>query len=193
MGYVRIFCAKCGMRNPASAVWCGHCGATLPAARGGAAWGESLTLAGVVALCAFACTVAAPVLVIAVPEMLGRLLSAVGLSEATPVATAMPARVMYFCGYDRCLDSLDYGKLVFPGGIRVWNGPDPDWGGLHHRARHGERVGVIRQKRVRAGPGGLWFELEGGGWTNDLWLTENVCSHDNLVEYTFAACLGRKY
>lgn len=100
---------------------------------------------------------------------------------------------MYFCGYDRCRDSGEYGELIFATGINVWSAPEPNRGSLHHRASHGDRVIVVERKRVFDGPGGLWFKLQGGGWTNDLWLTRSKCTVDNLEMMDFTACLDGEY
>ena len=117
---------------------------------------------------------------------------AVTQSTTKPKATNTPepasGQTMYFCGFDPCKGSLDYGKLIFPTGINVWNNPDPDRGGVHHKASNGDRVTVIETKRVGSGPGGLWFKLEGGGWTNGLWLTDELCTEQNLAEYTLDDC-----
>ena len=102
-------------------------------------------------------------------------------------------RTMYVCGYDRCRDSGEYSKLTFPTGINVWNNPDPDRGGVHHKVSNGDQVTVIEEKRVYEGPGGLWYKLQGGGWIDDLWLTEQPCNADNLPDYSFTDCLGGKY
>ena len=117
---------------------------------------------------------------------------------ATPVPTDMPlptdtptpqSRVLYFCGIDRCRDSGEYGQLVFPTGINVWNNPDPDRGGVKRKANHHEQATVIQERRVGELPGGLWFELTDGGWTNDLWLTEVPCTEENLDEFSLL-CWG---
>jgi hypothetical protein len=100
---------------------------------------------------------------------------------------------MYFCGYDRCKDSGEHGNLILETGINVWNNSDPDRGGIHHQANHHDQVMVVEEKRVNEGPGGLWYRLEGGGWTNDLWLTERKCTSDNLEQYSFTACWEDKY
>ena len=50
-------------------------------------------------------------------------------------------------------------------------------------ADHGDRAVVIQERRVHDGAGGLWFELEQGGWTNDFWLTEVPCNENNLDEF----------
>jgi len=107
--------------------------------------------------------------------------------------TETMGRTMYVCGYDRCRDSGEYGKLVLETDINVWNSPDPDRGGVHHRASHGDKVIVVEEKRVYDGPGGLWYKLEGGGWTNDLWLTDAICTSENLPQHSFTDCLGGKY
>lgn len=111
---------------------------------------------------------------------------------SSPVPTSQTApigeRVMYFCGFDRCKGSGSYGELIFETGINVWNNPDPDRGGVHHQANHQDRATVIGEKRVSEGSGGLWYQLEGGGWTNDLWLTEEPCTENNLAEYTLDDC-----
>lgn len=102
-------------------------------------------------------------------------------------------RIMYFCGYDRCRDSGSYGEMIYQTGINVWNNPDPDRGGVHHQADHHERVMVVEEKRVNEGPGGLWYRLEGGGWTNDLWLARGECTSENLEQYSFTDCLMGEY
>jgi hypothetical protein len=108
--------------------------------------------------------------------------------RASPTPLGEP-RLMFFCGIDRCRNSGEYGELVSPTRINVWNSPEPDRGGVRYHAAHHERATVIRELRVQEGPGGLWFELEGGGWTNDLWLTPEPCTDDNLEEYSFGGCL----
>lgn len=107
-----------------------------------------------------------------------------------PTESEPQGRTMYVCGYDRCRDSGEYGNLIFEAGINVWNNPDPDRGGAHHQVAHQDEVTVVGEKRVNDGPGGLWYELEGGGWIDDLWLTDAPCNPDNLSEYTFASCWG---
>jgi hypothetical protein len=64
---------------------------------------------------------------------------------------------------------------------------------LKRQASHQERVVVVQQRRINEGPGGLWFELEDGGWTNDYWLTDQPCNEDNLEEYSFTDCLLGEY
>jgi hypothetical protein len=111
-----------------------------------------------------------------------------------PTKTTMPSgTTMYFCGYDRCRDSGEYGQLIFNTGINVWNGPEPDRGGVHHQASHEEKAIVINEKRVDPGPGGLWYELSGGGWTNDLWLTDEICTATNLGDHSFTDCMMGEY
>lgn len=100
---------------------------------------------------------------------------------------------MYFCGYDRCRDSGEYGQLIYPSGINVWNNPDPDRGGVHHTATSGDKVTVVEEKRVSDGPGGLWYRLQGGGWTNDLWLTDEVCSDGNIASFSYTDCMAGTY
>lgn len=121
----------------------------------------------------------------------------VSIEERTEEPNEPEGRVMYFCGYDRCKDSTEYGKLlseVLDGfSINVWNNPDPDRGGIHHKAEHHDQVTVVEEKRVSEGPGGLWYRLEGGGWTNDLWLTEERCTEENLEQYSFTDCLEGEY
>jgi len=104
-----------------------------------------------------------------------------------------PGRTMYVCGYDRCRDSGEYGQLIYSSGINVWNNPDPDRGGVHHKASNGDKVTVVEEKRVSDGPGGLWYRLQGGGWTNDLWLTDQVCTAGNISEYSYTDCFAGKY
>jgi hypothetical protein len=112
---------------------------------------------------------------------------------STPVPTEPAGRVMYFCGYDRCKDAGTYGEMLFETGINVWNNPDPDRGGVHHQANHQDQVTVVEERRVNEGPGGLWYRLEGGGWTNDLWLTKEPCTSENLGQYSFTDCLEGEY
>lgn len=103
--------------------------------------------------------------------------------QAVQVAPTPTPRVMYFCGIDRCRQSGEYGKMVFRTGINVWNNPDPNRGGVHHRVSHGDVAIITAENRVEDFPGGLWYKLEGGGWTNDLWLTDAVCTPENISEY----------
>jgi len=113
------------------------------------------------------------------------------LGKSGPSGTATEGTPMYVCGYDRCKDSGEYGKLIFETGINVWNNPDPERGGVRRTLDHGDKVRVIEEKRVNEGPGGLWYKLEGGGWISDFWLHENQCRAGNL--YPFADCLGGTY
>jgi len=108
------------------------------------------------------------------------------LTPVSPTATPLP--IMYFCGYDLCRNSGLYGELDFSTGINVWSNPDPDRGGVHHRASHGDKVIIIEERRVHDASGGLWYRLQGGGWTNDLWLTDAICTPENLVQYTLDDC-----
>ncbi len=101
-------------------------------------------------------------------------------------------RTMYVCGYSRCRDSDAYGEFILETS-NVWNNPDPDRGGVHHLASHGEKVIVVSERRVDGGPGGLWYELEGGGWIDDLHVTDVLCSSANLDELSFSDCLGGEY
>ena len=112
-------------------------------------------------------------------------------SRSTSRATA--SETMYFCGIDLCRDSGEYGKLLFSTGINVWKAPAPNRGSVKRRAEHHEEVQVIDKRRVSSGPGGLWYELKGGGWVNDYWLTAKPCANDNLAEISFADCLAGKY
>ena len=110
------------------------------------------------------------------------------LPTATTPATAIPATTMFVCGYDRCRDSTEYGVLSFETGISVWENPEPDRGAVQRKVRHGDAVQVIAKKRIYDVPSGLWYELAGGGWIDDLWLTEHLCTAENLAEYSFARC-----
>jgi hypothetical protein len=98
--------------------------------------------------------------------------------------------VLYICGYDRCKDSGEYGTLILETGINVWNNPDPDRGGVHHQLAHQDQLVIVQTQQVHDGPGGLWFELEGGGWINDLWLTQELCTEENLPQHALDGCLG---
>lgn len=109
------------------------------------------------------------------------------------VDTPQLSRKMYFCGIARCRESGDYGEMILENGMNVWRNPDPNRGGIHHRASHGDEVVVIKEMRVHEGPGGLWFELDGGGWANDLRLTDQICTPENLPQYSFTDCLGGEY
>ncbi len=102
-------------------------------------------------------------------------------------------RELYFCGIDRCRDSGEYSQLIFENGINIWNGPEPNRGGVHSQANHLQMAFIVEERRVNDGPGGLWFRLESGGWTNDLWLTEEKCTSSNLVDYSFTDCLMGEY
>jgi len=126
--------------------------------------------------------------------VLGILVVALGSGgEKAPQATPTHERAMYFCGIDHCRDSGEYGQLIFETGINVWQNPDPDRGSRVRRVNHHDRAVVLQEKRVNPGPGGLWYELKGGGWTNDLWLTPEPCTEANLEQYSFEDCLGGEY
>lgn len=111
----------------------------------------------------------------------------------TTTYSSSTGKAMYFCGYDRCQDSGEYGQLIFKTGINIWNAPDPNRGGVRNQANHGDQVSVIDEKRVSEGPGGLWYKLKQGGWVNDLWLTDRTCTKSNLEEFTFKNCLSEEY
>ena len=113
--------------------------------------------------------------------------------EAVPEPADKPERAMYFCGIDRCRDSDYYGQLLVQDKINVWSGPDPDRGAVKRQAKHQEKVLVVQERRISEGPGGLWFELKGGGWANDFWLTEEPCDEGNLEQYSFTACWEDEY
>ena len=100
---------------------------------------------------------------------------------------------MHVCGMDRCRDSDDYGRVIFFTGINVWTNPDPNRGGIHHQLAYFDEVTVINERRVSAGPGGLWYELAEGGWMDDYWLTDTPCDAGNLQEYSFTDCLEGEY
>ena len=102
-------------------------------------------------------------------------------------------KTMYFCGVDRCKDSGEYGQLIFLDNINVWNGPEPNRGGVRRTAGHGEQATVVEERRVEDGPGGLWYRLSDGGWTNDLWLTDARCSTSNIESYSFTDCMMGEY
>jgi hypothetical protein len=107
---------------------------------------------------------------------------------ATTPAAAIPATTMYVCGYDRCRDSSEYGTLSFETGISVWENPEPDRGDIARELVHGDVVQVVAKKHIYDGPGGLWYQLEDGGWISGLWLTEQLCTSDNLPEFSFDRC-----
>ena len=109
---------------------------------------------------------------------------------ATTPATAIPLTTMYVCGYDRCRDSDAYGDLSFETGISVWENPEPDRGEVVRELVHGDEVQVIAKKRIYDGPGGLWYQLEGGGWIDNMWITELLCTPGNLPELSFDRCSG---
>jgi hypothetical protein len=100
---------------------------------------------------------------------------------------------MFVCGYERCRDVDEYGELVFEDEIEVWASSDPNDDRILYTVSHHDEVRVVRQQRVWEGPGGLWLELEGGGWMSDFWLTEERCDPDNLESYSFADCLLGEY
>ena len=113
--------------------------------------------------------------------------------EVIGIPTKPATTTMYFCGYDRCKDSGEYGQLVFRTGITLWNNRGPDRGGVCRTANHGERASVVRERRVDPGPGGLWYKLEDGCWTNVLWITEKRCDESNLAGLSFKDCLMGEY
>ena len=116
-----------------------------------------------------------------------------GRGGSRPAARDTSGLVMYFCGIDRCRDSGEYGELVFRTGISVWNAPAPNRGGVRRTAKHHDKAEVTDQRRVSSGPGGLWYELKGGGWVNDYWLTTAPCTPDNLADFSFTDCVTGRY
>lgn len=105
-----------------------------------------------------------------------------------PVPTAA-LQTMFVCGYERCRDQAEYGQLIFESEIEVWASSDPNDDQILYTLSHHDEVRVVNQVRVWDGPGGLWFELEEGGWMSDFWLTEERCTPENLQEYSFVDCL----
>jgi len=102
-------------------------------------------------------------------------------------------QTMYVCGYERCRDAEEYGELIFETGIEVWASSDPNDDRILYTVSHGQEVRVVRQERVWEGPGGLWLELESGGWMSDFWLTAERCTPANLASYSFTDCLLGEY
>jgi hypothetical protein len=52
---------------------------------------------------------------------------------------------------------------------------------------------VIGEWREYEGPGGLWYELEGGGWSREWNLTDTICGPDNIDEYSYTSCEEGEY
>lgn len=102
----------------------------------------------------------------------------------TEVVEEIVAKTMFVCGIDRCELSGAYGELIFTTGINVWENPDPNRGKVIRELDHLQGVTVLVERRVREDPGGLWFQLEGGGWMSDLWLTDEACTTSNLEQYS---------
>jgi hypothetical protein len=94
-----------------------------------------------------------------------------------------PEQVLYFCGISHCRLSGMYGEMALET-MNVWNNPDPNRGGVHHQVRHGDKAIVIGSRRVSEGPGGMWYRLKGGGWTNGLHVTAGLCTFENIEQYT---------
>jgi len=110
----------------------------------------------------------------------------------TPAPGTAPQR-MFVCGYERCRDQAEYGQLIFEAEIEVWGSSDPNDDQILYTVSHNDEVWVVNQQRIWDGPGGLWFELQGGGWMSDFWLTSERCTPDNLALYSFADCLLGEY
>jgi len=106
----------------------------------------------------------------------------------TEVVEEIVAETMYVCGMDRCVMSGAYGELLFVSGINVWENPDPNRGKVIRTLDHLQAVTVLIERRVSDGSGGLWYQPEGGGWINDLWLTEEACTTSNLEQYSLDDC-----
>jgi len=101
--------------------------------------------------------------------------------------------IMYACGIDRCKDSGEYGKLIYASGINVWEIPGPNRKVVNRQLNHLQEVTVLLERRLNDGPGGLWYGLSGGGWINDLWLTEKPCNYGNIEKDSFKDCLMGEY
>ena len=114
-------------------------------------------------------------------------------ATAAPLASDTPQPILYFCGYDRCRASGEYGQLTFPDGIIIWSQPEVIVGQYERKVAHHDEAVIIQERRVFEGPGGLWYELKGGGWTHDLWLTEQPCNEGNLEQYSFTDCMMGEY
>ena len=108
-----------------------------------------------------------------------------GSRQPDDASSRQQEKVMYFCGIDRSRDSDAYGELLFSTGINVWEKAGDNRGSVVRQARHLERVVVIEERRVFDGPGGLHYRLEGGGWTSDLWLTDEKCTATNLAQFDY--------
>lgn len=101
--------------------------------------------------------------------------------------------IMYVCGIDRCKDSGEYGKLIYASGINVRENTDPSRGEVIGKLNHQQLV-IVQAERITAkSPGGLWYFVKGGGWINDLWLTEKPCNFGNIEKYSFKDCLMGEY
>jgi hypothetical protein len=100
-----------------------------------------------------------------------------------------PSQTMYVCGLERCRDEAEYGELIFESDIEVWASSDPDDARILYTVSHHDELRIVGQQRIWEGPGGLWFELEGGGWISEFWLTEEPCLPENLAAFSFTDCM----
>ncbi|MEW6716715.1 MAG: hypothetical protein AB1345_04315 [Chloroflexota bacterium] len=128
-------------------------------------------------------------MVIICNRLLGDRPSVAWSTQPAKTSTVQPTLwVMYFCGMDRCQNSGEYGQLIFPTGINIWQNHDPNRGTVIRKANHGDKVLIIESKRIDPGSGGLWFHLQSDGWVNDLWLTDVLCTPENLERLTQPDC-----
>lgn len=116
---------------------------------------------------------------------------------ATATATTAPvqvqSRAFYVCGYERCLDSREYGQLILESAIEVWASTDPSDEQILYTVSHHDEVLVVAEQRLWNGPGGLWLELGSGGWVSEFWITEERCTPDNLEQYSYTNCTLGEY
>ena len=89
-------------------------------------------------------------------------------------------RTMYVCTLDRCKNSGTYGQNV-AAAANVWSGYGEGTarGQVLRKIPGGTAVKIKRSVQASSGAGGLWYELEDGGWMSDLWLTPQQCTPRN--------------
>ena len=118
-------------------------------------------------------------------------------------------QVLYFCNYDRCRDSDNYGhKIPEPSPLGIWKIPPQVYTEMSESERskydlpllirtphNGESVTVVGVwiQWDEYGPFGSWYQLDDGNWTRVWQLTEEICSPDNIDGYSYTNCAENKY
>jgi hypothetical protein len=88
-------------------------------------------------------------------------------------------RTMYVCHRDRCGSSPEFGRILEPG-VRTYNIPSSVNGVVVQVLRHGDEVDVVGQDGPDDSEYLSWYRLKDGTWIPAPYLTEELCTAENL-------------